>query len=289
MIGSSLSASLRWGRSVWGSDFDPAHPSSYFRKLARHGYHFVEVACPPTCEDAKRWREAAEDVGLGVVVQIHSAGGSPGEHAESLCDQLKRSAPLAPILVNSHTGRDFYTLDANAEICSRAQDVAESHGLALVHETHRSRATFSVPATAALLERLPFMRLCADFSHWCCVHESFLEDQQHAVNAALERADYLHLRVGHTQSPQITDPRVREWEHAVAVHLEWWRRRVLALQHGETLLVSPEFGPAPYMTCDPETNTPLVDLWEVNEAMRAITSASFAEALIPVEEIKRAL
>jgi hypothetical protein len=110
------------------------------------------------------------------------------------------------------------------------------------------------------------VRYSADFSHWCCDHESFLAVQAAIVSAALFRADYLHLRIGHTQSPQITDLDNPDWHEAIAVHIEWWRQKIESLPAGATLRVSPEFGPFPYRhkQCKPD------ELWALNESMRAL-------------------
>lgn len=257
---------IRWGRSIWGSDFDPENPGLYFEFVAAAGYDFVEISCPDSPAQATLWRRAAENAGLGVVVQIHSMGVTADEHAGSLADQLRRAAWMSPELVNSHTGRDFFPATTNASIFSQAGSVASDLGLPLVHETHRSRALFSVPSTTELLNRLPQVRLCADLSHWCCVHETLLADQAEGVSAALARADYLHLRVGHTQSPQITDLDHPEWQEAVTAHLDWWRRKIASLPAGTTLRVAPEFGPFPYRQIQSEP----AELWALNESMRAL-------------------
>jgi hypothetical protein len=134
-----------------------------------------------------------------------------------------------------------------------------------------------VPSTCELLARLPSLRLCADLSHWCCVHETFLADQAANVSAALARADYLHLRIGHTQAPQITDLRNAEWQEAIAVHMEWWREKIDSLPTGTTLCVAPEFGPFPYrhVQCNPD------ELWTLNESMRDLFLARLPVPTLP--------
>jgi len=259
-------AALRWGRSVWGSEFEPQNPDAYFSRLAEAGYSFVEVACPDSPSQAACWKAAAERVGLGIVAQIHSTGNTPEEHVESLRKQLRHSVGMAPELVNAHSGRDHFTSIENIGILRHTLDFARTLGLEIVHETHRSRATFSAPSTARLVTEIPDLRLCADFSHWCCVHESFLDDQAPAVTAALDRADYLHLRVGHTQSPQVPDPGAPEWQNAVNRHMAWWRAKIKSMNKGESIRVAPEFGPFPYGQFSDSSE----DLWLLNESMRRL-------------------
>jgi sugar phosphate isomerase/epimerase len=263
---------LRWGRSVWGSAFDPHRPEPFFERLAENDYDFVEVACPDSSGQASLWKAAASAQGLGIVVQIHSIGDDPNTHAVSLERQIASASQLDPELVNAHTGRDIFSHRDNVSIFSRAADAAAECGVHLVHETHRSRAMFSGPSTMRLLEEQPSLRLCADLSHWCCVHESMLEDQPEAVSAALLHADYLHLRVGHTQGSQIPDPDAPEWAETIRTHLDWWRYKVSCMLPGQILRVSPEFGPFPYLSHPGSAE----ELWTLNETMRVLSRDYFS-------------
>jgi sugar phosphate isomerase/epimerase len=263
---------LRWGRSVWGSAFDPHRPEPFFAQLAENKYNFVEIACPDSSAQASLWKSAAAGQGLGFVVQIHSLGDDPNAHSASLERQIESASELEPELVNAHTGRDIFSHRENAEIFSHATKAAAEFGVQLVHETHRSRAMFSGPSTMRLLEDLPSLRLCADLSHWCCVHESMLEDQPEAVSAALLHADYLHLRVGHTQGSQIPNLNAPEWEETIRTHLEWWRYKVSCMLPGQILRVSPEFGPFPYLSHPGSAE----ELWTLNETMRVISRNYFS-------------
>jgi hypothetical protein len=158
----------------------------------------------------------------------------------------------------------------NLAIFDHAEGLAAKHGLAVYHETHRSRALFSTPATMRFLATRPRLRLTADFSHWCCVHESLLEDQEACVSVAVNRSYHIHARVGHAEGPQVPDPRDSLWERNMDAHLKWWRQIIQARQaEGSSMLsICPEFGPAPYMTLFPHTRKPIADLWEINCFMR---------------------
>jgi hypothetical protein len=206
------------------------------------------------------------------VVQQWTRGGTPAEHAESFEEQYARAAELAPLFVNSHTGRDHFSTAQNAEVFRSARRLEERVGLKVLHETHRGRALYSLPGTLGLLDELPWLRLTADFSHWCCVHESLLEDQAEGVRRAVERTDHVHARVGHAEGPQVSDPRAPEWKPALDAHLAWWQAIVdNHVRRGTAMLtICPEFGPPPYLPTLPWTRQPVVDLWEINIAMREI-------------------
>jgi hypothetical protein len=155
-------------------------------------------------------------------------------------------------------------------IFRRARQLEVELGVRVVHEIHRGRATFSTTATAALLEELPDLKLAADFSHWCCVHESLLADQEERVERAIKRSYHIHARVGHPEGPQVTDPRAPEWQEAVAAHLGWWQRIVdhHRASGSAILTICPEFGPPGYMPTLPYTRQPVADLWELNCYMK---------------------
>ena len=118
------------------------------------------------------------------------------------------------------------------------------------------------------LDKLPNLRLTLDASHWCAVHESYLDDQPDALQAALARTDHIHSRVGHPEGPQVSDPRAPEWKDALEKHLAWWDK-VVALQKrtGAPLTVTSEFGPVSYMPTLPFTNQPVTSQWDVNVYM----------------------
>ena len=101
---------------------------------------------------------------------------------------------------------------------------------------------YSAPIAAGYLREVPGLRLCADFSHWMCVHESDLTDQPDAVELACCRADYLHARVGFAEGPQVPHPLAPEYAAELDRHLALWKR-ILELRRAEgvgRLIVTPE-------------------------------------------------
>jgi hypothetical protein len=173
-------------------------------------------------------------------------------------------------MVNSHTGRDIFSMAQNREIFSAASKLEKELGVPVAHEIHRGRVTFSTLSTMALIDAVPDVRLTADFSHWCCVHESLLEDQAESVKRAIAHTHHIHSRVGHAESPQVTDPRAPEWSKEVSAHMQWWQSTVDARKAAgaESLTICPEFGPPNYMATLPGTGTPVADQWAVNVYMK---------------------
>jgi sugar phosphate isomerase/epimerase len=256
-------------RSVWGLD-EPT-VEARLEKIKRGGFDGVELEVPLDAETCKRARKTADDLGLLMVAQQwRTTGKTPAEHMASFEPQYERALLLKPLYLNSHTGCDHFSVEENLEIIDHASGLAQKCGVEVYHETHRGRALFSAPATIQFLEARTELKLVADFSHWCCVHESLLADQTERVERVARHAYAIHARVGHAEGPQVPDPRDPLWQPNLETHLAWWKSIVAHRQNeGCTMLpVCPEFGPAPYMTLLPHTRKPIADLWEVNCFMR---------------------
>jgi hypothetical protein len=187
-------------------------------------------------------------------------------HKKEYRQRLENLATSKPLFINSQTGKDFFTFDQNAALIQIAAEVSNKYGVKIIHETHRGKFSFAAHITLQFLQNIPELRLGLDISHWCNVAESYLADQQEAVNLALSGTDHIHARVGFPEGPQIPDPRVPEWKEALDKHVDWWKQVIGQRQKdGWTeFTVSPEFGPYPYMTILPSNKQPIADQWEVN-------------------------
>ncbi|WP_316804248.1 sugar phosphate isomerase/epimerase [Pedobacter nototheniae] len=173
-----------------------------------------------------------------------------------------------PLYINVHSGKDFFKYQENKKFIDFTILYAKQTGVAIYHETHRSRMLYSAPASRVYLEENPGLRLTLDISHWCNVSESLLEDQPETVNLAISRTDHVHSRVGHAEGPQVSDPRAPEWKPAVEAHFVWWDKIVaIKKQEGKMLTMLTEFGPPTYMPTLPFTNVPVSDQWAINVYM----------------------
>ena len=234
------------------------------------GFDGVEIPVPRNRAEQDRLGSLLNEIGLDLVVQVRAEGSTVDEQIDFLGKELNSASGLNTLLTNVHCGKDYWPLAENIRVISIAQKLASELGIKVLHETHRARATFCTTSTMAIIDALPEIRFTADFSHWCCVHNSLLQNQQNSVDRVIERADYIHARVGSATSPQITDPRVSEWEEAVEVHVRWWEK--IAEHHknndSELLPVCSEFGPPEYMVTLPSTGKPIADQWEINCYMK---------------------
>jgi sugar phosphate isomerase/epimerase len=254
----------RWGqeRSPW---------DEFFKRVREEGYDGVETSLPMTPAEQEPILNGLEKHGLQLIGQHwDTVTGDFATHARELEQRLKSMLDARAVLITSHTGKDYFSFEENIQLLLISKRIAQENKVDIIHETHRGKFSFAAHITQKYLEAIPSLRLNLDISHWYAVAESFLEDQAQAVQMAVARTAHIHARVGHTQGSQVSDPRGREWDHALQQHLMQWDRVVERhRQLGSAELgITCEFGPAPYMQTYPGTDRPLSDQWEVNVFMK---------------------
>jgi len=234
------------------------------------GFDGVEYGTFLEKKSADEFIAIINDFGLKIIGQQHKADGKTFEEYKSnFIDHLYLLSNQNPLFINSQTGKDYYTFEQNAELIEIAQSIQSETGIPIVHETHRGKFPFCIKDTIQYIKRYPELRFTADFSHFCVVSESFLEEQEKELKEIILRSDHIHARVGHTQSPQVTDPRIKHWQYALEKHLNWWDEIINHCKQKQSgvLTITPEFGAEPYMTLTPETNEPIANQWDINVYM----------------------
>lgn len=253
---------------LWGSgDLDF---TGFAEKVKSSGYDGIEMSLPADKNEKEFILKTIRNHDLLFLAQHYETATTDfNAHKKEYTERITGLAAANPVLVNTQTGKDFFSFEQNAELIDISYQIAREHGVRLVHETHRGKFSFAAHITANFIERIPYLRLGFDVSHWCAVAESFLENQEQNVDLAIERADHIHARVGHPEGPQITDPRAPEWKDAVNIHVEWWKRIIERnrKEGKDYITITSEFGPYPYMTLLPYTMQPITNQWDVNVYM----------------------
>ncbi|MGA2808326.1 MAG: hypothetical protein ABSE87_09330 [Terracidiphilus sp.] len=252
----------------------------FLRRARDEGFSATEINLAELKESPEEIRALHAVAGLEMVVQILTAGATPSEHAACMRQRYRSAVECAPLIVNCHTGRDFFTFEENLALFRLSLELEQESGIPFCHELHRGRAFYNAPETLRTLRELPALRINADFSHWQVVHESDdLQAHSEAIQAVIDRAWHIHARVGFSEGPQIPDPGAPEWAPQLGICVDWWRRIIDArrAQGAPFLTVAPEFGPEPYMPMVPHLRRPLADAWEINCWMRRYLATAFAE------------
>lgn len=253
---------LKTFKAVWGM---PGNWESQFQQIAEAGYTGVE-SWLPSVDDEARFRELLEEYRLELILLVYTGG----EHVSSFEEQVKRAATFKPVSITSHSIKDATPYEDQLRFFENAIRIEKQLGIPIGHETHRGRATYTPWSTARLLRDMPDLNIVADFSHWCCVCESMLPDQEENLAIAIQHAIHIHARVGYEEGPQVPDFRAPEYAYALARHETWWDA---ICEHHRSIgrpyvTMTPEFGPPGYMHTLPFTNQPVVDLWDICYAMR---------------------
>lgn len=201
---------------------------------------------------------------LGFIGMIFTGG---PDHAKSFETQAQGMLGYDPISFTAHTGTDSMRPAEAVALFRNAVRIERELDVPVAHETHRGRVLFTPWTTAAMLRAVPELTLCADFSHWCCVCESYLEWNVDPADLelAISRTIHIHTRVGYPEGPQVPDPRAAEWQDALRKHEAWWSRMLKARQQSgaKFATITPEFGPPDYLHTLPHTRQPVADLWEI--------------------------
>jgi len=261
-------------RHLWGV---PNRWEDVFPQFKETGYRGIEAPVPPPAEQ-EHFRRLLDQHGLEYVAQIFTQGESVDEHIESFRVQAEAARTLRPRLINSQSGVDAWNKDESTRFFEAALTIERTLGLPITHETHRGRILFAPWIAARMLDRFLDLKLCADYSHWVCVCERLLHDQDDVLQSCARRTLHIHARVGYEEGPQVPDPRAPEYRRHLEAHERWWGwiwDAQEASQQVETTL-TPEFGPPGYLHTLPYTNAPVVDLAAVCDWQAQRQAENFA-------------
>lgn len=261
----------------WGHE--QLQPADFVAMIENAGYDGLETWMPEDSSTRASLYAALQERGLLLVAHQHEAAGATFKDFQaSFLKYLERCAESEPVLINSHTGRDYFSFEQNITLIDIASEFAYRRNVTIAHETHRGRLG-SAPFTMVdyFNARKDFF-ITADFSHWTCVTESLLENFGETLEEAVTRTRHVHARVGFEQGPQIPDPRLPEWAATVDVFLQWWDKIVQEnIRRGNVLLTfTTEFGPPPYMATLPFTKKPAFNQFSINVYMKEVLRRRYA-------------
>lgn len=254
---------------IWGHEH--LKLQTFLDKIKTAGYDGIETGVPDDKADKQLLYDYLQQHEMHIVTHQHSAQGSTfKKFMDSYVKNLHLCAEPNPLLINSHTGRDYFTLQQNLDLIDAAREFSAKTGVIVAHETHRGRLGYSPQMSDTIFSLRPDFCITADLSHWTCVTESMLENFTAILDEAIKRSLHIHTRVGFEEGPQVADPRAPEYKYALNKFLEWWDR-IVEINHlaGRKILpVTTEFGPYPYMPRIPFSDKPVADQFEINCFMK---------------------
>lgn len=207
---------------------------------------------------------------FSIVMAVLNAPGSFEGYISALKEQLTTFCGYKPLFVTAQTGREYFTAEQITACIDTCKQVSQQTQVPVYQETHRNKWSYAAHVVGPFLQQHPDLPLTLDVSHWFCVSESYLEDQQDTVESAIRHARHIHARVGHTEGPQVWDPAAPEYAEALQAHLAIWDKWVAqrsAAGAGEST-ITPEFGPPPYLVFGNRQGSPREEQWRLNLWMK---------------------
>ena len=255
----------------WGCENDTIE--LFIDKVLSSGYEGIEINLPETGNFTNNFIAKIEDInserqGFNFIVQqlIATQNETVGTYINKMNKNLVKLTACRPSFINSHTGSDHYSFDDNCKVIDAALNVSNKTGVRILHEIHRGRFSFHAASLLPYLKKFPELELVGDFSHFCTVSESLLQDQEDILQQIIPHIAHIHARVGHEQGPQVNDPFAPEWHAHLTCFKNWWQQIIDVKNKAgfNSITITPEFGPPPYMPVIPFTNQPIGNQWQIN-------------------------
>lgn len=259
----------------WGSEKIPW--SVFLSNVKEAGYAGIEWF---PCGEEEELQETIRlvrkfELEYAIVMAVLNPPVEPTAYVAALHEQLAGLCRLGkdiqkPLFVSAQTGREYFDERQIADCLTCCEEISRQSGIPVYQETHRNKWSYAAHAVLPVLEKNPNLLLTLDISHWFCVSESYLEDQQAAVQKAIAHTRHIHARVGHTQGPQVRDPTAEEYAAALEAHLAAWdqyisQRRAAAAPQ---CTITPEFGPWPYLVRGNPNGNEQEEQWRLNLQMK---------------------
>ena len=282
-------------RSLWSNGFNLKAALADCRSAAFDG---IEGPVPSGPAERRSFAAALSAAGVPFIAEVVTGGGyvptdvSPERHLDDFRRQVENSLECRPLFLTVLAGCDGWPLARSVEFFGRALECADRCGVVASFETHRSRPTFNPWATRELLAQIPGLRLTCDFSHWCCVCERLvLDDEPEILALCAARCQHVHARVGYDQGPQVPHPAAPAYQAALEAHERWWTQiwRSQSARGMSVSTMTPEFGPDGYLHCLPFTSFPVADLSAINQWMAKREKELFAQTMTATQRRKTSL
>ncbi|RYY35560.1 MAG: sugar phosphate isomerase/epimerase, partial [Sphingobacteriaceae bacterium] len=153
----------------------------FFDRAKQDGFDGVEIGLPPDISQAELdlIQELCNKRGLDIVAQHYSTYEADfNQHYDTYSKWFDMIAGYPCLRINTQTGKDYFTFEQNKALIDVTVAHQTKYGIPVSHETHRNKFAFAAHITKEYLQKIDYLRLTLDLSHWVNVAESYLEDQQ---------------------------------------------------------------------------------------------------------------
>lgn len=246
---------------------------TFLNKVKSEGYQGIEwfpfgenVSC-----DYEYVLDLLQEIGLKytIVMTVQERHDSFDEYLVLLAQQLEKLSMMGnyrPLFISAQVGREYFSEDQVCVCLDMCDQVEKKMGIQIFQETHRNKWNYGIHKLDTILDRCPNLKLTLDISHWYCVSESFLHDQQALLNRILPHVYHIHARVGHTQGAQVHDVSHPMYSEVISEHINVWQQYIeTKLSKGiSELSFTTEFGPPPYLISSGDPDVDYQEQWRQN-------------------------
>ena len=274
---------IRYCCTYWGAEMDS--PEFFVDKVLSTGYEGVEIFLPSLNDTfselfVEKMRNVMQRNADFLFIAQHIISAEKDTVDQYLGKVKKNLAELSlckPSFINAHIGKDYFSFEDNCRVIYAALNLSYKTGVRILFETHRGRFSFHAASLIPYLKKFPTIELVGDFSHFCTVSESMMQDQEEIIQQIIPHIGHIHARIGHEQAAQVNDPFAPEWQDHFTQFEKWWQSIIHYQKSKNTNIftITPEFGPAPYMPSMPFTKEPLGNQWEINLKMMNYLKSKF--------------
>lgn len=269
-------------KTLWGvspaQGNTPAGYDKLFAHIKAEGFDGVETPIS-FVEDKVAFGVALRKHDMAYVAMINTCVFAPDPttadfdaHVASFRRLVREAKELNPIFINSHSGRDSWSLETSKKFFEQALKIEEEENIDICHETHRGRILYNPWIVRDMCKEFPALKLTADLSHFCVVAERVFDkasglddDWEEIIDIVADRCRHVHARVGYSEGPQVPNPAAPEYLPALELHEQWWDK-IMARQAAKgvkTMYLEPEHGTMGYQHEMPWGGE-VGDLWVIN-------------------------
>jgi sugar phosphate isomerase/epimerase len=232
-------------RSLWGN----TRPlPDLFQRLADKGFCGIEASIADVSNHPDFFT-LLQQYNFNWICGIYTSwvdyiGEAIEQDVSSQVDQFKRQIetvatfPIAPILVNCHSGSDWFTLEESIGFFKQCLEIQQQHSYKFSHETHRGRILNNPFTALEIVKQLPDIQFTLDLSHWILVCERKIDLIK--IRPILDRTVHIHARVSTTQQSQVADPTHDSVAEFKSYFEEAWN---IVWNNSENPTATPEYGP----------------------------------------------
>ncbi|KAK3283451.1 hypothetical protein CYMTET_8848, partial [Cymbomonas tetramitiformis] len=148
-------STLKLCKTLWGvpEAADVSRWDDLFARIKSEGFDAIETGPVIWRAAPEKFASSLKGAGLKLIAQIHTTGCNTlpdgtyvynsstkvEDHISSFDALVKEASAFSPVMINSHSGHDSWSVAQATEYLKAALRIEEAAGILVTHETHRRR------------------------------------------------------------------------------------------------------------------------------------------------------